>query len=492
MNMKIYNLKNLCLLLLFAFSISSCKKVLDVNTDPNNPSTSTPQLVMPSGQAMLAATVGNTWGYIGSMWAQYWTGGYGVSSSQLEYYNMVSADVEGGWTRAYARTLEDFYYLIKSDQPVHAGMAKIMSAYLYQMLVDVHGDIPFTEALKGEAADGGITAPKYDKEQAVYDALIPMINEGIAGLDATGGLVTPPSSEDLIYGGDIDKWKVFANTLKLKILVRRGDYTAAKSLMDAGTVFISDANDEAKFEFFETGQNTNPLWARFQSRTTTGMYYVGTSASVTKLEALADPRLSEIYVTGNAGHEGVDAGDINDNTTKYPSGGSNNRFDRPISDFSGTTPTKTYGPKVPVFFISAWESYFLQAEVLTRLGLDGSTLLESAIQASFDYYGVGSAAAYTTTLGYGAASTEDRVDILAIQKWISMNGLQMCEGWLETVRFDRPGHNVFSGGIFTTPINTTLAPSTFPSSFVYPTQETSYNSNTPAGRTVSSKRFWDI
>lgn len=490
--MKVYNLKNLCLLLALAFSISSCQKVLDINTDPNNPSTSTPQLVMPAGQAMMASTVGNTWAFIGSMWGQYWTGGFGVGTSNLEYYNMVSSDVEGGWTRAYARSLEDLYFLIKSDQPVHAAMGKIMSAYLFQMLVDVHGDIPFSEALKGETADGGITAPKYDTEQEVYDALIPLINEGLTGLDATGGLVTPPGTEDLIYGGDIDKWKQFANTLKLKILVRRGDYAAAKSLMDAGTLFISDESDEAKFRYFESGQNTNPIWARFQARTTVGMYYVGTSSSVNKLDALADPRLPEIYVTGNAGHEGVDAGDINDNSTKYPSGGSNNRFDRPIADATGTTPTKAYGPNVPVFFISSWESKFLQAEVLTRLGLDGESLLVEAVQESFDYWGVGDATAYVTGLGYGAASLEDRVDILAIQKWISMNALQMCEGWIETVRFDRPGHNIFTGGIFTTPISTTLAPGIFPTSFIYPTQEVSYNSNTPTGRTVTSKRFWDI
>ena len=75
-----------------------------------------------------------------------------------------------------------------------------------------------------------------------------------------------------------------------------------------------------------------------------------------------------------------------------------------------------------------------------------------------------------------------------------MNGLQMAEGWLETLRFDRAGHHIFTDaatGIYTSPINTTLGANKYPTSFIYPTQETSLNPNTPANRRVSDRRFWD-
>lgn len=482
MKMKIYNIKGLLLALSITIGMASCEKVLDVNTDPNNSSTATPKLVLPSAQSQLGATIGYAWNWYGSMWAQYWTGGYGVSTTQVEYYNMVGTDVDGSWTRAYARSLEDIYYLQKSGQPVYAGMAKIMSAYLYQMLTDLHGDIPFSQALKGQIQDGGITAPKYDKQEDVYAALIPLIDDGIAGVTTTGADVQLPTSEDLVYGGNISKWVKFANTLKLKILVRKGDYAAAKALMDAGTPFISSASDDAKFRYFETSQNTNPLYARFMARTDVGMYYVAAKTSVDKLDALADPRINKIYTPGTSGDLGVFSGDINDNTSLYPSGGVNTKFSRPSP--------LTFGATIPVYFISAWESDFLQAEVLIRSGQDASALFASGVQESFNYYGLGSASSYVTSLSFGG-SQDNQLNILAIQKWIAMNGLQMVEGWLETLRFDRPGNNIFKGGIFHSPINNSLGANNFPSSFVIPNQEITYNPNAPKNVTVTSKRFWD-
>ena len=85
--MKFYNFKRLALIFTIVISAMSCQKSLDINTDPNNANTATPQLVMPTAQFQMGTVVGGTWGFIGSMWAQYWTGGYGVGTSQLEYYN---------------------------------------------------------------------------------------------------------------------------------------------------------------------------------------------------------------------------------------------------------------------------------------------------------------------------------------------------------------------------------------------------------------------
>ena len=319
--MKFYNFKRLTLIFTIAVIAVSCQKSLDINTDPNNANTATPELIMPTAQFQMGTVVGGTWGFIGSMWAQYWTGGYGVGTSQLEYYNMLSSDVNNVWTRAYGRSLNDYKFLIKSGQPFYSGVAKISQAYMFQMLCDLHGAIPMSEALKGAIDDGGIVTPKYDTETEVYDALLTMIQEGINELNASGATVS--RSEDIIYSGNVSKWIKFANTLKLKVFVRSGQYAAAKSLMETPDIsFISDATDECKLRFFESGQNTNPIYAQFEARVGTGMYYVGTYSSVEKLLALADPRINEIYTPGSSGHEGVFSGDLNDNTTLYPSGGS--------------------------------------------------------------------------------------------------------------------------------------------------------------------------
>ena len=170
--------------------------------------------------------------------------------------------------------------------------------------------------------------------------------------------------------------------------------------------------------------------------------------------------------------------------TLYPSGGSNTRFSRPNTD-------NVFNASVPVFFISSWESKFLQAEVLSRTGGDGSAFFEDAIAASCNYFGV-SVGTYASDFGFSSKTADEQLDLIAVQKWISMNSLQMAEGWLETLRFDRTGHAIFKNGIFTSPINNSLGTNGFPSSFIYPTQENSNNSaNVPSGRTVNSKRFWD-
>jgi|JI6StandDraft_1071083.scaffolds.fasta_scaffold11871_4 hypothetical protein len=478
---------------------TSCKKVLDVNVDPNNPLDATSNLILPAAQVELGLTVGNTWNYVGCMWAQYWTGGYGVSTANLEYYNMNTADVETAWTRAYARTLADIDAMNKKDEVIYAGIGKIMSAYIYQMIVDLHGDAPFSEALKGPE---GILTPKFDKPEDVYAALIPLIDEGLDQINQEGAInpktgveYLVPTSNDLIYAGNLAKWKIFANTLKLKVLVRQGNkFAEAKALMDApGSVFISSSSDECKLQYFGSSSNTNPLYARFVSRTATGMYYVAANSSVQTLVNLGDPRKNKIYTsgTGLGGNEGVNSGDINDNTTLYPSGGLNTRFCRPS--------TSTFGANVPVFIISSWESKFLQAEVLTRIGgfdAQATALFEEAVTLSCAYYSLSGSTVsdYISLLAFSGKTSDEQLDILGVQKWISMNGLQMAEGWLETLRFDRAGHHIFTDaatGIYTSPINTTLGANKYPTSFIYPTQETSLNPNTPANRRVSDRRFWD-
>jgi hypothetical protein len=67
-----------------------------------------------------------------------------------------------------------------------------------QTLVDLHGDVPFSEALKGDIKDGGIVTPKFDKAEDVYAALIPLINEGVVNLQETGPTVRKPKNEDLV------------------------------------------------------------------------------------------------------------------------------------------------------------------------------------------------------------------------------------------------------------------------------------------------------
>jgi len=484
--------------------ISSCQKALDINTNPNQAPTATPALVLPASQVGMAITIG-TWNYIGSIWGQYWTGGQGVSTDNLEKYNMTGTDVETSWNQAYSKSLSDMDYLIRSGQPVYAGMGKIMSAYLYQMLTDLFGPVPFSEALKGAPEDGSILAPKFDKSEDIYKSLITMINEGIIDVQASGDLIQSPGSEDLIYGGNINKWIAFANTLKLKIYLRQVATNpqlldSAYALINSGASFI-DASSNAKVDFTESARNANPLYTRFVS-SGLDMYFLAAAASVDTLKnffagSIPDPRLGSLYTTATAGansgnYIGVRSGQVNiDPEYKLNAGETAPDGRKRFSNVGSAV----YNYNIPIYFVSAWESKFLQAEVLIRKSADATTLFNEGVQESFDVLGAADGPSTIALLAFNNADPIDaQLNKLAIQKWISMNGLQMIEGWLETVRFDRPGNQIFTGvgGVFTDPSQNTLGTRKYPTSFVYPTQEVANNPNTPAGRVVTDKRFWDL
>ena len=86
---------------------------------------------------------------------------------------------------------------------------------------------------------------------------------------------------------------------------------------------------------------------------------------------------------------------------------------------------------------------------------------------------------------------DEKLNIIGIQKWISLNGTQEDEGWIETRRFDRPGNRIFTEGIFQTPPLSILPAGTFPASWLYPASERSLNPNTPAQRSITDRLFWD-
>ncbi|HMV14876.1 MAG TPA: hypothetical protein PKA75_05870, partial [Chitinophagales bacterium] len=114
--MKKYNLNKLIVLVsgLVMLIASSCTKILDINEDPNNSPSSTPQLALPAAQVGLAMAIGD-WNYRGAIWAQYWTGGQGVSTDNIEKYNMTGTDPETSWSRAYSLTLTDLKFLVTGD-----------------------------------------------------------------------------------------------------------------------------------------------------------------------------------------------------------------------------------------------------------------------------------------------------------------------------------------------------------------------------------------
>jgi hypothetical protein len=116
----------------------------------------------------------------------------------------------------------------------YVGIAKIMKAYAYSQLVDIFGDVPFSEANKLKE---GIRYPKFDDDATIYPALFTMLDEGIADLKNTTKNNLTPGADDVIYGGNIVKWEKAANTIKLKL------YTQVRKVQNVGpqvTALLAD------------------------------------------------------------------------------------------------------------------------------------------------------------------------------------------------------------------------------------------------------------
>src|ERR1700750_2946859 len=83
--------------------VSGCKKVLDVNVDPNNPSTANPEQVLPASQVEMATQIGNDYAFVCSSWAQYWTNGTVVGANPIEFFTLQGSDIDRSYRNMYAR-----------------------------------------------------------------------------------------------------------------------------------------------------------------------------------------------------------------------------------------------------------------------------------------------------------------------------------------------------------------------------------------------------
>ncbi|MES1225506.1 MAG: SusD/RagB family nutrient-binding outer membrane lipoprotein, partial [Bacteroidota bacterium] len=207
--------------LVFIIMAVSCKKTLDINTDPNNPTTiAVSKLLTAAEQSLgvgLAIGGGNTGGlsqdlevYTHQLTQRANPDQYGVQGD--DYW------INQNWNDIFLTTLnnlEDVITHATADGNLkYAGIAKILKAYAYSQMVDVYGDVPFSQANKFKTS---VKYPKFDSGKDIYPALFTMIDEGVANLTAAAPNNLTPAGDDVIYKGSIANWTKAANTIKLKL-----------------------------------------------------------------------------------------------------------------------------------------------------------------------------------------------------------------------------------------------------------------------------------
>ena len=199
------------IILLVGFS-AGCKKFLDVNENINKPTPASVGLPL-----VLSAAERNIAGNLAL--------GTGLGNTMAVYTHQVTGRVgadrynagASGWNELYS-AISNLNVIIErgptESRLVYAGIAKILKAYTVSMLVDVWGDVPYSEYDK---FDEGISQPKFDKGSEIYPQLFSLIDEGIADINNPAFNVSKPGTDDYIYKGNLTNWVKAANTIKLKL-----------------------------------------------------------------------------------------------------------------------------------------------------------------------------------------------------------------------------------------------------------------------------------
>lgn len=466
MNIKKYFLVG-CMVTLFA----SCDNLLDINTDPNNLADSEESLTLPVGQIGVVTRLEVDFNILGSMLAQYWT--TGPTASQYDFidqYDITTNDFGAAWRFIYTSPLSDLEYVktvaLEDDQANYAAVCQLLQVYLYQIMVDLYDQIPFSEALQGTAN----LTPGFDGGEDVYDDLIVMADEAIGWIDQSSTAVTP-GDDDLIYGGDMALWLKFANTLKLKIYIRQAyerptvaeDGIAA--LYSDGAEFLSPG-EEAMISFSDNTHNQNPLYAELADIKFENL--VASETFIDELDANNDPRLEELFepndddeYVGLLQGEGTANGGV-------------------FGDFARPSQETILIPTAAAYLMTGYESLFLQAEAVAQgwVSGDDEALYDEAVTAAFDFWDVDA-----TTLLAGDYAYDGELSTIYYQKWLAFCGKQGFEGWTEWRRTGVPTLSVSDQAA--TLVNE------FPLRLIWPIEERSANPNVPSLESVDTPVWWD-
>jgi len=524
-----------------ALSAVSCEQFLDINENPNQATASSPQQVLPNALTVTAANLVSyndygAWhvGYLVNAggfggWGTQWTYNYTTST-----YNSTSSVYTGMWGLTYDN-LEDYDYIEEQTEgnevlAYYNAIAKIMKAYNFQMLVDTYGNVPYTEALAGTEN----LTPKYDDAEAIYQDLVTQLDAAIAMIDNPEANAI--ATGDVLFNGNMNRWKQFANTIKLRILIRASRkpiagnsqtpewVTAGFASFGANTAFLTD-DAIVNPGYAATAGKQNPFWDYYHltsANATTGTGrsripsdYVFSFYDGTKID---DPYRGDVtyrsFPSTPTNQLGISPGDGEDLAP-------NGTIAWYVGENTGASATNTVGlfkgrgAGTPILL--AAESYLLQSEAMVRgfLAGDAKMAFENGITSSFRYLYKGAdnavdsdldpeedAAAYITDntdnylVNFDMATTFDqKLEAIITQKYIALNMIHGAEAWNE---YRRTGYPSISGNAPTTTFASTQSTSSradrLPTRILYPATEYSFNpSNIPADvNQFTSRIFWDI
>ncbi|MCB2378161.1 SusD/RagB family nutrient-binding outer membrane lipoprotein [Hymenobacter sp. BT635] len=497
----------IALMLPLALGLGACEKGFDeLNTNPNNPLTVSPETLLTGAETATAFRLFDVPVNMdgGLLIAQHWAKSQYTTEDR---YGFRATSYQSIWDGFYTGTaalpggLKDFNELLRigkeTNNPNMQAVAMIMRSYYFSVLTDVFGEIPYTDALK-LSNEVNIITPKYDTQETVYTGILAELKQATALLKTKSPL---PVGGDVMYGGNMTRWEKFSNSLRLRLAMRIYDVkpdlsrTEVADVLNGTNLLMTSNADNAQIVFLGAQPNTNPI---FENRLTRDDHRISQSMT-SVLSRRNDPRLP-IYA--NPAECGA-GGTAPDSTGLYR--GVKNGLANPVNSRGPLCSMSKVGdyftrPDAPGVLMTYAEVLFFTAEARARQipGVTGSAeeAYNNAIRASMAQYGIVDATAVDAYLAqplvkYNSTSLEAQKQSIGTQKWIALYG-QGVEAWSELRRLDYPFLSLAAAP-------QGAAGGKLPVRFAYPANEQSLNQENykvAVGRqgadVIRTRLWWDV
>ncbi len=482
------------LFLALALTLGACD-LTELNDNPNEPLDPTLPFLLTNAQSDFANVKHDDFysGRFGLLYAQYWSQTQYIEESRYQYPILRSGSVDAEWYDLYL-LLNDLQEVIRINRATpelasaygpnanQEAMVTIMQAYVWQYLTDIWGPAPFDQALQGREM---LQVP-YAPQETIYMSLIDSLNTAIGSIEVGSPTLT---TGDLVFGGDMELWQAFGNSLKMRIAIRMADVapgpaeTAFMSAYNATT--LDEVGATALIPFLTEPAYWNPIFSNANSRDD----WAVSTTLLGLMNELEDPRraayaqVSEVtgeYVGFPYGLESGPANQI----------WAGNNFSRPGERVA-------YRPDAPGILMLPDEVLFMKAEAAARgwTGDDPAMLYEQAITASMNYWGVTDQAAIDAYIAQVPFDAGDWRQSIGVQKWLAFY-MQGIQGWST---FRRLG---FEGVLVAPPDNPgeQLFGSWYPVRLPYPGSEASLNGENYEAAvgilggedTQGTRLWWDV
>lgn len=494
---------NLIILILGMLVFNACDNDFEeINANPNQPENVTSDLLLTN---IIMESVremdGMAWGS-GNVIAQH------VAKIQFTGRDRYDWGPEGSPWFDFYDLLRDVNNIldIEENDNSYVATALILKSWMYQIMTDLYGDIPYTQAIRGKSESN--FTPAFDRQEAIYSGILSDLERANDILNNS----RTPIAGDVLFNGDLDRWQKLANSLRLRVLLRqsgRKDPSAAMSaiLSDPNAPVFTSNDDQAVFNYLASAPNQQPL---FTTRSGSFDEYRLSRLMESTLKNLNDNRLfAYAQPTTSSGqglvgspedYVGVPNG-LADESALIFNGGSNfvSRVGLLYSCLvcdDNASPTARQG-----MIMTYAELQFIMAEAAEKgfISGDAENYYLNGIQASFDYFvertalisSEISAAVIPGTDYFSQASvaytgtSEEKLRKIGTQKWIALffNGTEAWAEWRRSGIPDlRPGPDALVGQV--------------PTRFMYPIEAQSLNGENyraavaSQGPDVITTRLW--